>query len=57
MPRSGTTLMEQVITAHNDVASAGELDLIRELSLAVSTNQIEPNEESLLFIRERYLDL
>ncbi|WP_323845484.1 tetratricopeptide repeat-containing sulfotransferase family protein [Microbulbifer magnicolonia] len=29
MPRSGTTLVEQIIAAHQDVAAAGELDFMR----------------------------
>ena len=30
MPRSGTTLVEQIISSHSQVVGAGELDLIRE---------------------------
>jgi len=31
MPRSGTTLVEQILASHPDVAGAGELALLREL--------------------------
>lgn len=31
MPRSGTTLVEQILASHPDVAGAGELGLLREL--------------------------
>jgi tetratricopeptide (TPR) repeat protein len=31
MPRSGTTLVEQILASHPDVAGAGELNLLREL--------------------------
>ncbi len=31
MPRSGTTLVEQILASHPDVAGAGELTLLREL--------------------------
>ena len=31
MPRSGTTLVEQILASHPDVAGAGELSLLREL--------------------------
>ncbi len=30
MPRSGTTLIEQVLASHRDVYGAGEIDLVRE---------------------------
>lgn len=32
MPRSGTTLVEQILSAHNKVASAGELNLLPNLA-------------------------
>jgi tetratricopeptide (TPR) repeat protein len=51
MPRSGTTLVEQIIAAHSDVASAGEVGIlgryIRDLSRA-------PDME---VIRQRYWQL
>lgn len=31
MPRSGTTLVEQIISAHKDVAGAGELEYLRKV--------------------------
>ena len=31
MPRSGTTLLEQILSAHQDVFGAGELDFLRQI--------------------------
>jgi tetratricopeptide (TPR) repeat protein len=36
MPRSGSTLVEQMLAAHPDVASGGELDDVRDIVLAES---------------------
>jgi tetratricopeptide (TPR) repeat protein len=35
MPRSGTTLVEQILSSHPDVFGAGELDYMRQVSLAL----------------------
>jgi tetratricopeptide (TPR) repeat protein len=36
MPRSGTTLVEQILASHSDVFGAGELDSIPELARSIS---------------------
>lgn len=36
MPRSGTTLVEQILCAHRDVAAAGEIPLLGELAEKIS---------------------
>ncbi len=36
MPRSGTTLLEQVLSSHGHVAGAGELDTLRRVGLRLS---------------------
>ena len=43
MPRSGTTLVEQILSAHPDVSGAGELGFIAEL--AKSINLDNPNQK------------
>ena len=40
MPRSGTTLVEQIIASHNEVRGAGELDY---LSRSIKENIFENN--------------
>ena len=39
MPRSGTSLVEQILSRHNKVYSAGELNKIPELSTNISNNK------------------
>jgi tetratricopeptide (TPR) repeat protein len=38
MPRSGTTLVEQILAAHPDIHGAGELDLISTIAKGLSEN-------------------
>ena len=59
MPRSGTTLVEQIITSHHSVYGAGELQTITELSQPIIKNfsndgQINLNEKALFYIRNEY---
>ena len=55
MPRSGTTLTEQVLSSHASVTGAGELDLVERLGghLAIGHAQIDQN--SLTKFRNQYL--
>jgi tetratricopeptide (TPR) repeat protein len=55
MPRSGTTLVEQIISSHSDVTAAGELSEIDRYggSLAQGTNTV--TEEALSQFRQNYL--
>ncbi len=39
MPRSGTTLVEQILASHPDVTGAGELPLLRDLVIGSSTRR------------------
>lgn len=45
MPRSGTTLVEQILASHPAVHGAGELELLRQLAVAVGVL----NEEGAVF--------
>ena len=61
MPRSGTSLVEQIIASHHAVYGAGELNTLNELIFPIvndpsthGTNGL--SEETFLSIRQRYLD-
>ncbi len=44
MPRSGTTLCEQILSSHSQVTGAGELDFLTEVT---STRLIQPTNEQI----------
>jgi tetratricopeptide (TPR) repeat protein len=44
MPRSGTTLVEQILASHPQVHGAGELPLLRELVANIAVNALEPGD-------------
>jgi len=54
MPRSGTTLVEQIISNHSRVHGAGELSLIRDLGHNLAVGNIAPSSEVIKNIREAY---
>ena len=61
MPRSGTTLLEQIISNHHAVYGAGELTNFKEavspiLASHLNQNTFNLNEADLLTIRNQYLD-
>jgi len=61
MPRSGTTLVEQIISSHPEVYGAGELSTISELTSSIlenSSSQMKTGltEESFISMRKQYLD-
>ena len=45
MPRSGTTLCEQILSSHSMIAGAGELDFLAEV---FDTRLIQPTEEQII---------
>ena len=55
MPRSGTTLVEQIISSHSNIAGGGELNFVSSLgrNLAIGIENI--NNNSLMQFRENYL--
>ena len=55
MPRSGTTLVEQIISSHSKVTGAGELAFAAQFGEAIATGITEANNESLLNFRSKYL--
>jgi len=58
MPRSGTTLVEQILAAHPDVAAGGELTCLSEVVLAGAGAGPDALEaERLRWMGRRYIDL
>jgi hypothetical protein len=55
MLRSGTTLVEQIISSHSEVTGAGELSFVREFGELIARGLSNPNTDALLEFRERYL--
>jgi Flp pilus assembly protein TadD len=56
MPRSGTTLVEQIISSHSQVSGAGELHFAAQFGAAIATGVTEVNSESLVNFRQNYLN-
>ena len=56
MPRSGTTLVEQIISSHSQVHGAGELHFAAQFGAAIATGVTEVNSESLVDFRQNYLN-
>ena len=55
MPRSGTTLFEQIVSCHSQVHGAGELPFLSLFGLALSTGDQTADSETLLKFRDSYL--
>jgi tetratricopeptide (TPR) repeat protein len=61
MPRSGTSLVEQIIASHHNVHGAGELTNFKEIISPILESHLNQNKEAflikdLLSIRKQYLD-
>jgi hypothetical protein len=56
MPRSGATLVEQIISSHSQVTGAGELNFAAQFGAAIATDFTEENNQSLLDFRHNYLN-
>ena len=56
MPRSGTTLVEQIVSSHSQVTGAGELNFAKQFGAAIATGITEVNNEALLDFRHNYLN-
>jgi Flp pilus assembly protein TadD len=55
MLRSGTTLVEQIISSHSKVTGAGELSFATQFGADIANGFTEANNESLLNFRCKYL--
>ena len=56
MPRSGTTLVEQIISSHSKVTGAGELLFINEFGGKLAQGISTISKSSLLDFRKNYLN-
>ena len=55
MPRSGTTIVEQVISSHSKVMAAGELPHVRKLGFNLAVGSILPTRANIMAFRKKYL--
>jgi len=55
MPRSGTTLVEQIVSSHTQVTGAGELDYVSQFGTKLAAGLTAPTVEAVSVFRERYL--
>ena len=55
MPRSGTSLVEQILASHHDVHGAGEMQAMR-VAMAPAAAERRADRQALEGVRKRYLD-
>jgi Flp pilus assembly protein TadD len=55
MPRSGTTIIEQIISSHSEVLGAGELNYFNKFAEDLVTGKSTINDKTLIYFRETYL--
>ena len=55
MPRSGTTLVEQIISSHSKVTGAGELSMAAQFGASIARGESAVNKDSLTKFRDQYL--
>jgi hypothetical protein len=55
MPRSGTSLIEQIISSHSKVTGAGELSYIAEFGHSIAVGDSRIDAEAILNFRKKYL--
>ena len=55
MPRSGTSLIEQIVSNHSHVHGGGELELATNYGLKISSGEVQATEDTLQSFRTTYL--
>jgi hypothetical protein len=55
MPRSGTTLVEQIVSSHTEVTGAGELNYVSQFGGQIAAGITAPTLVAVSEFRERYL--
>ena len=56
MPRSGTTLVEQIISNHSKVTAAGELRFLEMFGSSLAEGKVEVSGDKLITARNQYLN-
>ena len=56
MPRSGTSLVEQIISSHSKVTGAGELPYVARFGDTIARGTSIPSKDFLIKFREKYLE-
>ena len=56
MPRSGTTLVEQIVSSHSKVTGAGELNYVGILGQSIAKGMIKPSTEIISDFRQHYIE-
>ena len=56
MPRSGTTLVEQIISSHSQVFGGGELEHLRAFGSQIAEGNIKASTDALTKLRDTYLE-
>ena len=55
MPRSGTTLIEQIVSSHTQVYGGGELNYVKAYGSKLAAGSITPTVEHISVFRDQYL--
>jgi tetratricopeptide (TPR) repeat protein len=55
MPRSGTTLVEQIVSSHSEVTGAGELDYIDSFGESIARGKIKPSIDVISNFQKNYI--
>ncbi|MDA9349889.1 tetratricopeptide repeat protein [bacterium] len=55
MPRSGTTLVEQIVSSHSEVTGAGELEYVSRFGVKLAAGLTSPTLDAVSEFRERLL--
>jgi hypothetical protein len=55
MPRSGTSLVEQIISSHSEVTGAGELPFVSQFGDSLAQGLSQTNTSALIEFRKNYL--
>ena len=55
MPRSGTSLVEQIVSSHSKVTGAGELKHMSEYGFKLSAGISSANNATVMGFRKKYL--